>query len=518
MPDYNSEASNVWDALKPAIDGEIDQRTRGMVQRRKAKVTTAPSLVTNKIGVTEPYGTEIFIPFVSNLASAVVGDYVWVEFMYGANNSFASMFASADSKDQTVAGNLTVGGVLDVTQRRCEATLSSEGWYRAIVYNAYDTNSAQGSSGEIVTIRIVYTSLVSVQHEISLWMSYGKVAFLNETSHGTTNLVDKIRYTHAGAVGYVDIHVTSSSSVQYNVSFDVASRTYAQERWVAGTLASVAPAPSGETVLTEYTFHANGTGDLTVNGVLDLPRRRAMARLQASTSSGQWYNVLVFDAQGEAGGGAIGVIIDFNICRIWQAGSNEVHKISLLLRGLADGTYAKFTNENTTSGTVEIDKIRYRHNTASKKAYVDIHYNYTSGNVVQVDYDVHCSSYGYQERFTSGGLTAVADAPAYNGTSDTIDAVYSFDTNCYLAPLAYRNHSSSAVTVAAGATSSVNITIGLNNYFPIAIVSVFGNGSSGFSLSDWYLSNATTARLYFRNNNSSSQTVTWTVTILYQKN
>lgn len=150
-------------------------------------------------------------------------------------------------------------GVVDITPRRCEATLSGAGWYRAIVYNSYSTGSAQGTSGEIVTIKIVYTSQVSVQHEISLWMSYGKVAFLGETSHGTTNLVDKIRYTYAGAVGYVDIHITSLSSVYYNVSFDVASRIYAKGEWVAGTLASVDASPSGETVLAEYTFAANAT-------------------------------------------------------------------------------------------------------------------------------------------------------------------------------------------------------------------------------------------------------------------
>lgn len=177
----------------------------------------------------------------------------------GSGNGAIRLSSSVDVGSQ-FGGPVTMNSTLDVTQRRCEATLSSAGWYRAIVYNAYDSSSAQGTSGEIVTIKIVYTSQVSVQHEISLWMSYGKVAFLNETSHGTTNLVDKIRYTYAGAVGYVDIHVTSSSSVQYNVSFDVASRTYAQERWVAGTLASVAPAPSGETVLTEYSFAENTIG------------------------------------------------------------------------------------------------------------------------------------------------------------------------------------------------------------------------------------------------------------------
>ena len=167
-------------------------------------------------------------------------------------------FGSQFDGPVTMNGTVTMNSVLDVTQRRCEATLSAAGWYRAIVYNAYDTDSAQGASGEIVTIKIVYTSSVSVQHEISLFMTKGNVAFLNETSHGTTNLVDKIRYTYAGAVGYVDIHITSSLSVTYNVSFDLASRTYAQGLWVAGTLTSVSDSPSGETVLTEHTFTTNG--------------------------------------------------------------------------------------------------------------------------------------------------------------------------------------------------------------------------------------------------------------------
>jgi hypothetical protein len=166
----------------------------------------------------------------------------------------------------------TFDSVIDITPRRCEARLSAAGWYRAIVYNAYDTNSAQGTSGEIVTIKIVYTSAVgSVQHEISLFMTKGKVAFLNETSHGTNNFVDKIRYTYSGSTGYIDIHYTTASKLYVNVSFDVASRIYAKGGWVAGTLASVAASPSGETVLTEHTFIVNGhnfTMPVYMNGTL----------------------------------------------------------------------------------------------------------------------------------------------------------------------------------------------------------------------------------------------------------
>lgn len=180
-----------------------------------------------------------------------------------------------DTLNGSTLQDTTVNGVLDVTPRRCEATLSAAGWYRAIVYNAYNTKSAQGASGEIVTIRIVYTSQVSVQHEISLFMTEGQVVFLNETSHGTNNLVDKIRYWHNGPNGYIDIHWTSTTPCYVNVSFDVASRNYAQERWVAGALTSVADLPGG-TVLTEHAFTANTFyhDDNTTSGVRHAVDRR----------------------------------------------------------------------------------------------------------------------------------------------------------------------------------------------------------------------------------------------------
>lgn len=108
MADLNKQALEMWNAIKPMIDKEIENKTRGMVQRRKAKVTTAPN--GSVIGVTEAFGPEISIPYVSSMSSAQVGDVVWIEFMYGATNAFVSMYASADTKDVTVGGDLSVLG------------------------------------------------------------------------------------------------------------------------------------------------------------------------------------------------------------------------------------------------------------------------------------------------------------------------------------------------------------------------------------------------------------------------
>lgn len=283
MPDLNSDALGIWEHLKPAIDKEIEQKTRGMVQRRKMKVTTAPSIATGKIGVTEAFGTtEMVIPFATNLISATVGDMVWVEFMYGATNAFASMFASADEKDWDVAGDLsvsgstslqntTVNGVLDVTPRRCYGTLSSEGWYRvcSIRYNSYA--EAVGSSGGIFRFAITdsYASYPNDAHTIDLLIAHNKVTFVNEASAANGYLeVDKIRYTFKEAspyYGYVDIHFLGRGGTTYvGVSFDYAAIGLdRQANVVAQNLQSVVESPSGETELTRYTFAANTDGDIT---------------------------------------------------------------------------------------------------------------------------------------------------------------------------------------------------------------------------------------------------------------
>ena len=279
MADLNKESMAIWKSLKPMIDEEIKAQTRGSVQRRKMKVTTAPSLVTNVIGVTEPYGTEMLIPFNTNLSTANVGDVVWVEFMYGATNAFASMYASADTKDWTVGGTLdvtgnttlggdlsvagdesvtgdltvsgdtTLNGVLDVTQRRCYANLSSAGWYRVM--------QTKDVSGTIIDFRIgrPYYANPAEAHKISFHIvGGGKSAFFDETSDTNTLCVDKIRATYGGGLIYFDVHYNSSSLNTVFVYFDVYGYGQANGTSIAMGLASVADAPSGETVLTTHKF------------------------------------------------------------------------------------------------------------------------------------------------------------------------------------------------------------------------------------------------------------------------
>ena len=282
MPDINKESFDFWKSIKPMIDEEIKAQTRGMVQRRKAKVTTAPSLNTNVIGVTEPFGSEMFIPFTTNLISATVGDVVWVEFMYGATNAFASMYASADEKDWDVAGDLsvvgnvgiggnlgvsgsstfqdaTVNGVLDITPRRCQAaSLPSAGWYRAVSYNAGAYGN--GEFAFVVTLKITRAiSSGNEAHEIKLLASSNRLVFADEISSGSAANISRIRYTYNQSTGYayIDIRAVGALNNVVTVDFDVSTVLTRKNRFTAASLEAVADSPSGETVLTEYSFAAN---------------------------------------------------------------------------------------------------------------------------------------------------------------------------------------------------------------------------------------------------------------------
>ena len=274
--DLNGQSLAIWNNLKPMIDEEIKSQTKGMVQRRKAKVTTAPSLSTGTIGVTEPFGTEYFIPFNTNLTTASVGDFVWVEFMYGATNAFASMYASADTKDYTVGGNLTVigdeevngnttiNGVLDVTPRRTSAYLENRGWYRVLTFMS--RNGADVAGGEAVQIEFVinraFINGSNETHKVTLALIYNNAKFVDETSSINNKYITKIRYSTntSGSVkfGYVDIYYDANVRNSVYIDFVVHHAAVRYQLAInASGLTGVDPSPANETVMKEYTFSEN---------------------------------------------------------------------------------------------------------------------------------------------------------------------------------------------------------------------------------------------------------------------
>ena len=143
-------------------------------------------------------------------------------------------------------------GVLDVTQRRCTASLSSAGWYRVLTFNSDSVNHSNGYAGSTIDFNIGYKGQ-NETHKISLHIVNGRIKFDCENSVSYSQLIDKIRYTKNGAVGYVDLHILGECPGLY-VDFIVHDQPAKQYQYVAASLVGVSDSPSGETIVAEYTF------------------------------------------------------------------------------------------------------------------------------------------------------------------------------------------------------------------------------------------------------------------------
>ena len=177
---------------------------------------------------------------------------------------------SIQTGSMTASGNVTVGGVLDVTPRRCYSSLSQAGWYRAIVYNAPNSDWTLGD-GFIIDIDITRTwgTAIPEVHHISFQGVYGRLAFLNESSTSMVHYIDQIRYSVNGSTAYIDIHYSGSNSNPVCVTFDVKDDPRNQYMFVSSDFSPVGPSPSGETVLARYTFAANTITDISSSFALN---------------------------------------------------------------------------------------------------------------------------------------------------------------------------------------------------------------------------------------------------------
>ena len=89
MFDMRSEALQIKTELEVIIENKIRELTKGCIRRKRMTVISVPNGST--IGVTEPFGTTINVPYVSTLSSVSVGDSVWVDYAYGMTNAVATM-------------------------------------------------------------------------------------------------------------------------------------------------------------------------------------------------------------------------------------------------------------------------------------------------------------------------------------------------------------------------------------------------------------------------------------------
>jgi hypothetical protein len=167
---------------------------------------------------------------------------------------------SIQTGSMTASGDVTVGDVFDVVNRRASASLADAGWYRVLTFAPGSEAFARGATGHEVVFHITRrrTNQGEETHEIKLLSLYDDMRFVDEVSSCTVGYmrIDKIRCSYGGTNAYVDIHVTGAAAYT-TVDFNVyCSPTY-QGLYTSNGLSLVADAPSGETILTEYSFAEN---------------------------------------------------------------------------------------------------------------------------------------------------------------------------------------------------------------------------------------------------------------------
>lgn len=174
-------------------------------------------------------------------------------------DSYQPPVTSVNNKTGTVVlDNTDVNAPLSLSM---SATLSSAGWYRVL-----QTNDRAGQSFDFAICR-KGASADNEVHSVTLGVLYGgKYPWMNENSgSGTNQLIDKIRYTYDSSYAYADIHYTGSSA--NTVYVDIRPHGAADNNQsIAKNLTSVNDAPTGETVLTVYSFLSNTTESGSVSG------------------------------------------------------------------------------------------------------------------------------------------------------------------------------------------------------------------------------------------------------------
>jgi len=228
---------------------------------------------------------------------------------FGLNNDRARFGAPVEKAGLQVDWDAEFNGVIDVTQRRCYATLSSAGWYRVLVYNASDAGALTGGQGIAIDLHIQRATSAE-NHSITMrGVSGANISFVNESSKSRDNLITKIRYTYnsTSLKGYVDLYYNGSSARIVGVDFSVhGSLRINQSQVIAESLQSVADAPSGETVLTTYDFAANVSAASTTE--LKLQNRKVTSNVLSQTTytfvvtrvAGHYAHFLLYGGTGRA--------------------------------------------------------------------------------------------------------------------------------------------------------------------------------------------------------------------------
>lgn len=97
--DLTREAQKIWNALRPMVREEARKAALPAVRAKKMTVMTPPNGKT--VGVAEPFGPTLDVPYSTAISHLVVGDSVWVQYFY---DNASTMFVVCRGDGQTFGG------------------------------------------------------------------------------------------------------------------------------------------------------------------------------------------------------------------------------------------------------------------------------------------------------------------------------------------------------------------------------------------------------------------------------
>lgn len=161
--------------------------------------------------------------------------------------------------------------VVDVVQRRADASLSTAGWYNIIKFNIGSSTSVKFAMAQVLNIRIgtTYSNTSNCVHEVTMLATYNtNPRFIDELSRSNVNVIDKIRYRYdANNNGWIDVHYAASNSNDVWMMFDVSAYNTTQAYWISQNFVAVDDAPStggtADVILSEYAFIATSGEQIT---------------------------------------------------------------------------------------------------------------------------------------------------------------------------------------------------------------------------------------------------------------